>query len=372
MSTRTGSPKREEYRIAIICALDSEYDAATSTFDQFFDSPPGAHGRTGRIGLYNVVLVLSKVGKVYAASAANRLRENYPNLQLAILTGICGGVPNPTPEVEIVLGDVIISKSIVQYDFGRQYPGGFQRKAGLDDTHGRPNYDIASFLAPLSTRYERNEVQRRTNQIWMQIRKKASDDGEVSYTCPDISEDHLFKPDYLHRHLDTNLCVQGQCNEIDNCQAARDASCRELGCDLGQLVPRKRLEIKGKQLLESEPSPLSRIFVGRYGSADTVMKSGLDRDKLAESEDVMALEMEGAGVWDIIPCIVVKAVCDYADCHKNKKWHPFAAAMAASVMKALIERNPLPSLYHAPAPIETRAPTHCMRSHLSGTAPNMN
>ena len=28
--------------------------------------------------------------------------------------------------------------------------------------------------------------------------------------------------------------------------------------------------------------------------------------------------MEGAGDWDEMPCIVVKGVCDYADCHKHK------------------------------------------------------
>jgi nucleoside phosphorylase len=38
---------------------------------------------------------------------------------------------------------------------------------------------------------------------------------------------------------------------------------------------------------------------------------------------------------------VVKAVCDYADSHKNKLWQDFAAATAAtaaSVTKALLER----------------------------------
>ena len=35
---------------------------------------------------------------------------------------------------------------------------------------------------------------------------------------------------------------------------------------------------------------------------------------------------------------MVKGVCDYADSHKNKKWQDFAAATAASVVKALLER----------------------------------
>jgi nucleoside phosphorylase len=48
--------------------------------------------------------------------------------------------------------------------------------------------------------------------------------------------------------------------------------------------------------------------------------------------------MEGNGVWDEVPCIVVKGVCDYADSHKNKEWQNFAAATAASASKAILER----------------------------------
>ncbi|PKK44836.1 hypothetical protein CI102_13260, partial [Trichoderma harzianum] len=53
--------------------------------------------------------------------------------------------------------------------------------------------------------------------------------------------------------------------------------------------------------------------------------------------------MEGAGVWDELPCIIVKGVSDYGDGHKTRKWaewQNFAAATAASVARALIERYP--------------------------------
>jgi nucleoside phosphorylase len=68
------------------------------------------------------------------------------------------------------------------------------------------------------------------------------------------------------------------------------------------------------------------------------MKSGEDRDMLARREGVIAFEMEGAGIWEEVPCIVVKGVCDYADCHKSRKWQNFAAATAASTSKAILER----------------------------------
>ena len=68
------------------------------------------------------------------------------------------------------------------------------------------------------------------------------------------------------------------------------------------------------------------------------MKSGEERDRIAAIDKVIAFEMEGAGVWDNLPCIIIKGVCDYADCHKNKKWQHYASATAASTMKAVLER----------------------------------
>jgi hypothetical protein len=68
-----------------------------------------------------------------------------------------------------------------------------------------------------------------------------------------------------------------------------------------------------------------------------VMKSGLHRDQIASCEKVIAFEMEGAGVWDNFPTVVIKSVCDYADSHKNKKWQIYAAATAAACMKAFLE-----------------------------------
>lgn len=71
-----------------------------------------------------------------------------------------------------------------------------------------------------------------------------------------------------------------------------------------------------------------------------MIKSGQLRDNIAEKHELLAFEMEGAGVWDEIPCIIVKSVCDYADSHKNKKWQDYAPATAAAATKALLERYP--------------------------------
>jgi nucleoside phosphorylase len=48
--------------------------------------------------------------------------------------------------------------------------------------------------------------------------------------------------------------------------------------------------------------------------------------------------MESAGIFQRLAGVVIKAVCDYADSHKNKSWQDYAAATAASATKALLEQ----------------------------------
>lgn len=68
------------------------------------------------------------------------------------------------------------------------------------------------------------------------------------------------------------------------------------------------------------------------------MKSGVDRDRIASRDTIIAFEMEGAGICNNLPCIVVKSVCDYADSHKDKAWQEYAAGAAAACMKSLLEQ----------------------------------
>jgi nucleoside phosphorylase len=98
--------------------------------------------------------------------------------------------------------------------------------------------------------------------------------------------------------------------------------------------------MQGKDINSRQGNEVQKpdIHFGTVASGDVVMKSGEERDRIAKRDKVIAFEMEGAGVWDNLPCIIIKGVCDYADSHKNKKWQSFAAATSASAMKALLER----------------------------------
>ncbi|KAM3560909.1 hypothetical protein ARSEF4850_003462 [Beauveria asiatica] len=70
------------------------------------------------------------------------------------------------------------------------------------------------------------------------------------------------------------------------------------------------------------------------------MKSAEDWDRISAEHGIIASEMEGTGVWDAIPCMVVKVICDFSDSHKNKSWQDHAAATVAAVGRALLERYP--------------------------------
>lgn len=344
---------RHEFEFAILCALPLEYDAVCLLFDEFYDEDYDYYGRvdgdlniytTGRIGKVNVVLVLlSNMGKVTAAGTTANLRLSYPGLNFVLVTGVCGGVPSPAKDEELILGDVIISRCIVQYDLGRKHPDEFVTRDTVEDGLGRAPKSVRNLLAIFETNLARDRLEKMASRNLQELQHKAAHKPWGSkYRYPGTVQDRLFHASYLHKHYHSLqcLCTKSQSNGVSTCQLSRKLKCEDLGCDSKRLVHRKRLEMKrdleqGGQLNEAQaPS----IFVGRIGSGDTVLKSGEDRDRIAKEHDVIAFEMEGAGVWDEIPCIVVKAACDYADSHKNKLWQNFAAATAASVTKALLQR----------------------------------
>jgi nucleoside phosphorylase len=335
---------RRDFEIAIICALRSEADAVEGLFDKFWEDDNHIYGKargdtnaysTGVIGRHNVVLAyLPDMGKGSAASVASSFRSSFEGIKLALVVGICGGVPTGTDEEkEILLGDVIISTGLVQYDFGRRLPNKFIRKDTLEDNLGRPNLEVRTLLAKLQGHRGRMLLKDSTSNYLVDLCQKP---GFERVRYPGTDADMLFEPTYRHKHhnlLSCVICTKCEKKEDEVCVAALDASCSELKCDEDKVVPRNRL-VRAK---ESADAQKPCIHFGKIASGDTVMKSGEDRDEIATKEKVIAFEMEGAGVWDIFPCVVIKAVCDYADSHKNKMWQGYAAATAAACMKAFLK-----------------------------------
>ena len=117
---------RADFEIVVICALPIEADAVDALFDHHWDDDgppydkaagdPNAYS-TGAIDRHNVVLAhMLGIGKASAAAVAANCRASFPNIKLAFVVGVCGVVPfrpNSSETAETVLGDVIVSDSIV-------------------------------------------------------------------------------------------------------------------------------------------------------------------------------------------------------------------------------------------------------------------
>lgn len=346
---------RDGFEIAIICALSIERDAIEALLDEEYEKDGFSYGKeamdsnaytTGRLGNQHIVLAyMPGMGMIKAAAVASNIRFSFRGIKVCIVVGICGGVPTAANGVEITLGDVIISTSVVQIDFGRQYPNQFIRKASTEDTLGRANPDIQSFIGKLSGHLVLERLLEKTSIYTEQISTRQ---GFSNTLYPGPEKDQLYPAEYRHKHWKQGLCSicdRGDFFGDDICEDARKKSCVELGCDKTQLVNRKRLQkalgirFDGCQVpaAETKEAQKAHIHFGRIACSNQVMKSGQHRDRIAQLEGVIGFEMESAGSWDYIPTIVIKSVCDYSDSHKKKDWQEYAAATAAACTKAVLE-----------------------------------
>ncbi|KAK3985261.1 nucleoside phosphorylase domain-containing protein [Cladorrhinum sp. PSN332] len=324
--------------------------------DKFWDNEGDQFGRavgdmnvytTGLLGKFNVVLILlPNMGKVSATGAAASLRSSYPHLKLALVMGTCGGVPHPESGQELLLGDVVISKTVVQYDLGRQYSDVFEARDTVEDTLGRPHKSVRTLLALLETDRTLELLETRTGKFLKEIQNKAANRPSARerprYQYPGAAQDKLFPPNYQHKHHLSAECVCKNHSQSGDpiCEASRKQACDVVGCDTGRLIDRERVRLKRQQETEGDfdTAQAPSIFFGPVASGDRVVKSSIDRDIIAGRHGILAFDMEAAGVWDELPCIMVKGICNYADSHRNKDWQEFAAATAASATKALLER----------------------------------
>ncbi|KAH7157169.1 hypothetical protein EDB81DRAFT_867930 [Dactylonectria macrodidyma] len=259
--------------------------------------------------LFLLPFLLPGMGKANAASAVASLRSSYNNIKWALLVGICDAVPQVSG-TEVLLGDVILSRYVVQYDFARQYSHKVMPKKTIEDTLGRPNKEIRVLNALLETRSSSNRLERKATQFLQQLQSKvAQSKHEAVYKYPGIAQDKLFKGSCRHKHQDPELC--DTCGACSSDLSARGKRFRE----------RQQLERQGHGTF-----PAPAMHIGGIASGDIVMKSSVHRDQVSKRDKVVAFEMEGAGVWDEMPCIVVKG-----------HWQNFAAATAASVAKDILE-----------------------------------
>jgi hypothetical protein len=127
--------------------------------------------------------------------------------------GIYGSVPG-TSAGEVLLGDVIISKTVIQHTLGRQYLNKFITKDTVDDSLRQPNTDIRTLITSFKTKHRRKRLQHKARQYLKDLQSTAIQKRhQCKYQYPKAADDKLFTANYRHKHQGPQKC---KCNqEID-------------------------------------------------------------------------------------------------------------------------------------------------------------
>ena len=335
-----GLPKapstREDFRIGIICALTLEAGMVEMALDKEWKEEGILYGSSpndpttytpGLLASHNVVLAYCPtMGANAAAQVASSLMLSFTGIKIIFVVGICGAVPtylNQGERQEVVLGDCMISTAVIQFDLGERGPAGFREADGLEAL-GRSSARIRGFMNKIQTPINRSKLTKN-----LRVHLQALQDAEpkrISY--PGTQNDRLFRPTYIHTHC----APGGLCKMCEPKLGICRESCENLGCDDQYLENRER----------SRNDTFPEIHVGYFGASNGMLESGVERDELARTKNIIAFEMEGSGTWDVCSTVIIKAACDYADSHINKKWQTYAAAVAAAGLKAFLQELEFP------------------------------
>ena len=297
----------EDYTVGWISALPIELAAATEMLDEMHQNLPQDSNddnlyTLGCIGEHNVVIACLPAGQMgtnSAAAVAMRMRLKFTSVRFGLMVGIGGGVPSG--EVDLRLGDVVVSQphlnhgGVVQYDFGKSTPNGFERTGFLSP----PPTLLLNAVAKVRTSHLRGKSSLLSNLAKINHLPEFGRDQ----AGPDI----LFESTYKH--------VGGPTCET---------------CNKDRVVKRKVRDSGGFM-----------VNYGTIASGNQVVRDGVARDKISsELGGILCFEMEAAGLINSFPCLIIRGICDYSDSHKNKRWQPYAAATAASYATELLSVIP--------------------------------
>ncbi|OBS23363.1 hypothetical protein FPOA_03912 [Fusarium poae] len=300
------------YNVVWIAPLRIEAKAAMYLLDeQHHGRFPVSHGddyvfQAGAMGGHKIVIVTLPAGQEYgtasAAALAGQVKKFFPNLWFGLLVGMAAGLPNLScvPARDIRLGDVLIalpvgeSPGIIPYELGKETEDGFQLL--------RRGYSLA-----MTETIVRSAI------------------GSIKLEAPNDAE--LFLPYY---------------EKIRNCEHGT-GTFEDPGQDsdvLFQMNEYGEEEIVQRRRRSKSDYQRVRAWYGSIGSGDKLMRNAEKRNAWRDKYGIIGLEMEAAGIMNRIPVGVIRGVCNYGDRHKNKEWQPFAAAMAASYARALLDEIP--------------------------------
>ncbi|ERF72616.1 hypothetical protein EPUS_05670 [Endocarpon pusillum Z07020] len=191
----------EAYQVGVMCALPKEMTAARAMLDEeheplkITDAQDTNSYVLGRVHEHNVVIACLPTG-VYgtnaAATVASNMLRTFPEIRFGLMVGIGGGIPNLAKEIDIRLGDVVVSQpdgtygGVVQYDLGKNLgKEKFERKGSLD----KPPTVLLTALASIQSRP--GTCRRRVlENVSAMIQKP--DLADENYIFPGVDQDHLY------------------------------------------------------------------------------------------------------------------------------------------------------------------------------------
>ncbi len=235
----------------------------------------------GRIGVHNVVvasLPAGMYGQIPATAVAKDMVSSFPHIRAGLMVGIGGGIPQSENEIDIRLGDIVVSEpsgqngGVVQYDAGEATAAGFELKGFL----AAPPAALLNAVAKLKARHERYEPripEILQDMLAKNVRMAKARAGKPSYAYQGKEHDRLFRPEYGH---------------------AGGKTCS--GCDASQ-------EIERDERGTTDPE----IHYGLIASGSAIIKDAADRAEVVRRlGDCLCVETEAAGLMNNFPCLVIR------------------------------------------------------------------
>ncbi|KAF5712007.1 nacht domain-containing protein [Fusarium mundagurra] len=320
----------DNYTIAIICAESHEFDAIYILFDNGASDtcvgPSDDHNIyvVGRLANHHTVVVMpGDRGELDAGLCTQRLHRHFTKIELTFLVGVCGVIPqHPTTRKDIYLGDIIICADVWRYLHNARTtaaPSGIELELRNLLVNGSSER-VRQLCNYLRTEAFRKRVTDRSMVYLNHLQAK-----DEQYNYPGFDKDILATQDSLHRHRFDPLSCRCGDPSVPSCETAMDTGCQTLRCEIARSRPP----------MQQPPDP--RAHVGRLASADVVLRASNIFAEQFSRHNIIGVDMEGGGISQVTNCIVVKSAVDYADTHKNHDFKFYAAATAASFVKASLE-----------------------------------
>jgi nucleoside phosphorylase len=246
---------------------------------------------------HTVILTLTAdIGTHAAADACRSLVACFPSVHTVVMAGIAAGVPLPRcPDRHVRLGDLVVAtRGIVDYRHVVQ---------GVQGDELRQPFPRPSVLLNRADRM-------------LQV-------GEYAQKRP----------------WEASLDVSGHDELLGFGRPADETDVLWDRVNPDRIIPHPALHLSGHR------RGLPKVHRGRIGSADVSMRSPEERDALASRYELMAFEMEGAGVGigsflNGLEWFMVRGISDYGDGYVCTQWRRHASLAAAAYVRALLEATP--------------------------------